>query len=307
MASMREIKSRLSSVRSSQKITGARRMIASARLKQTELSLRNALPYEKALQAMLNHLNTYDFDVNSTLTVERQMKKMVLVVVGSDEGMNGAYNTNVLRFVREAVGKIPAGVMLEVIYTGKKLASQLRKLSNITLSEAPAEFHEKQYAEGVNLLAKQLTDRFQKAEIDRVDVVYTHYKSRGTQIVTQTQLLPLSKTALKEFSAKSEENDSQNFDKSNQDDKDDLLYYFYEPSGEEIVAKLYPLIVRTKFYKFVLESRTSEEAMRIIAMQTANDNADKLTEQLQLQYNKLRQQNITNELLDLVEGQTERD
>ncbi|MDL2283305.1 ATP synthase F1 subunit gamma [Odoribacter sp. OttesenSCG-928-G04] len=294
MAAIRELKRRLGSVQSSQKITGAMRMIASARLQKVENALKSTLPFEEQLQSILNHINPDDYTGISPLGEVREVNNIALIALGSDEGLNGSFNINVVKKATEFIHACRAETLnpVQVFVIGKRLRA-IQRIPNIELNEVPAFFAEKKIAEGAQMLVSELIQRFLKKEIDRVEVIYTHYQSMGSQAVNRIQLLPL--LPKKETTGK---------EQLGADTSASELYYIYEPDAGTIIEKLYPLIVQIMFYKCVLESKSSEEAMRVISMQTANDNANKLIEKLQLEYNKLRQQSITTELLDIAGGAT---
>lgn len=290
MATMRELKRRIGSVQSSQKITGAMKMISSARLRKAEIALNRAMPYEEQLRSILNHVNERDCDFISPLRQERDIHQVALVVLGSDEGLCGAFNINIYKKLVQAVEEYRSqGIMQPDVYAvGKKIVGDVKRIKNISFREVPDLFAAAQYAEGVKALSDELIGRFQTGEIDRVEVIYTHFKSMGTQTVERLHLLPL----------RPHKQDEQ----AGPDRQEKQLIYIYEPGCREIFEILYPLIVRTMFYKVLLENQTSEQAVRIVAMQMASDNAYKLLGSLQLEYNKLRQQGITTELLDMAGG-----
>lgn len=294
MATMRELKRRINSVQSSQKITGAMKMISSARLRKAEAALNHALPYEEQLQSILNHVNETDCDVPSPLRQEREVKRVAVVVFASDEGLCGSFNLTLYKKLVEVVNayKATSGVNgVEVYPAGRKIVGEVRRIRGIIQKKAPELFAEKKYPEAVKMLSEELIARFLKNEIDRVDVIYTHYRSRGTQVVKVVQLLPL-----KPLKAQGTP------EQAGPDFPESQKVYIYEPDSASIFEMLYPLIIRTILYKALLENQTSEQAVRILSMQMANDNAIKLLGRLQLEYNKLRQQGITTELLDMAGG-----
>ncbi len=290
MATMRELKRRISSVQSSQKITGAMKMISSARLRKAEIALSRAMPYEEQLRSILNHVNERDCDFVSPLRQEREVRQVAIVILGSDEGLCGAFNLNLYKKLVQAVEEYRTqGVEQPEVYpVGKKIIGDVRRMRNIRLKDIPDSFVTGRYAEGVKALSDELIACFQRGEIDRAEVIYTHFKSMGSQTVERLQLLPLSPRKQDE--------------QAGPDHLEKPRMYIYEPGCREIFETLYPLMIRTLFYKVLLENQTSEQAIRIVAMQMASDNAYKLLGSLQLEYNKLRQQGITTELLDMAGG-----
>lgn len=293
MATMRELKRRIASVQSSRKITSAMKMISSARMRKAESALSRALPYEEQLQAILNHINGKDCEYESPLRKERPLKRVALVVLGSDEGLCGAFNINLYKKLQGAVEEyLIRGTEPPRVYAvGKKLQGPVGRMQGIVRKAVPGSFTEGKYAEAVKALSEELISDFRAGRTDRVEVVYTRFKSRGSQFVERLQLLPVQVRKQEE--------------QSGPDHPSRTRMYLYEPGCREIFETLYPLIVRTVFYKALLENRTSEQAVRILAMQTASDNAYKLLGKLHLEYNKLRQQGITTELLDMAGGNVE--
>lgn len=290
MATMRELKRRITSVQSSHKITGAMKMISSARFRKAEALLEHIRPYEEQLQTILRHVNEADCDYRSPLRQERRVQRVALVVLASDEGLCGAFNINILKKLTAIVREYrDQGVTSPEVYAiGKKIQGEVRRMPGIVRKSVPELFAGGKYPEAIALLVRQLSDRFVREEIDRVEIIYTHYKSRGTQIVERMPLLPLQPR--------------RQIEQAGPDQTEKLRMYIYEPGCREIFEVLYPLILRTLFYKTLIENQTSEQAVRILAMQMANDNARKLLDTLRLEYNKLRQQSITTELLDMVGG-----
>lgn len=293
MATMRELKRRITSVHSSQKITGAMRMISSARFHKAELALRHAMPYEEQLQLILNHINEKDCDYFSPLREERGISNVTLVALASDEGLCGAFNINVAKKLAEAVGEYreTVGHPIRVYPVGKKIVGSVKRMKGVEMADISPLFSLKKYPEAVDALTEELISLFLSGQTDRVELIYTHFKSMGTQTVMRLQLLPLRPL---KHRVPSEE--------AGPDRLEAERMYLYEPDCRSIFDMLYPLIIRTMFYKALLESHTSEQAMRILSMQIANDNAVKLLGKLQLEYNKLRQQSITTELLDMAGG-----
>lgn len=291
MATMRELKQRITSVHSSQKITGAMKMISSARLRKAENALNRARPYQEQLKVLLNHISEADCEYCSPFSVERRLRRVTLIVFASDEGLCGAFNINLLKKLQEAIGvyKAMEGVIVQVYPIGRKIVNEVSKISGIEIKKAPALFERKVYPEAAKELADEFMSSFLEEDTDRVEVIFNRYKSIGTQILSRVQLLPLTKL-YSEQSIELKQDSTKRFN------------YIYEPDCETIFKELYPLIIRTMLYKALLENQTSEQAVRILSMQMANDNAIKLLGNLQLEYNKLRQQGITTELLDMAGG-----
>lgn len=288
MATMRELKGRIDSVHSSQKITGAMKMISSARLRKAETKLAHSQPYREKLWDIYHHIMAAGCDYESPLTQKREVKRVALVIFASDEGLCGAFNINVYKELKEVIRKYREQGVREITVwpIGKKIQYDVHRLPGVAIEEVNVLFEgKKDFSEATKTVAERLVDRFLAGKIDRADIIYTHYKSIGTQIVTNQRFLPVRQEEKKEVEAGQE-----------------LTWYIYEPDCAAILQTLFPLILHAQMYQALMESRTSEQAARILAMQMANDNANKLLGSLHLEYNKLRQQSITSELLDIAGG-----
>ena len=285
---MRELKGRIASVHSSQKITGAMKMISSARLRKAENKLLHAEPYRKKLWEIYAHIERSGCDFQSPLTTEREVKRVAVVIYASDDGLCGAFNINLYKKLSEVVHTYQnEGVDdITVFPVGKKILSDLKRISGIRFGESPEDFQQKEYMSATRLFSDRLMEAFLKGDYDRVDVVYAHYKSMGVQIVQARKFLPVTVGS-------AEITDTERTQES---------WYIYEPDCKTVLEMLYPLLLHALMYEMFMENRTSEQAARILAMQMANDNAVKLLGNLQLEYNKLRQQGITTELLDIAGG-----
>ena len=287
MATMRELKGRINSVHSSQKITGAMKMISSARLRKAENKLLQATPYRRKLWEIYAHIQESGCDFVSPLVEKREVKRIAFVILASDDGLCGAFNINLYKkFVDVVEHWRGTGVEDIAVYPiGKKILTDVRKVKGIHLMGHPQAFEEKDFARATREFADELMNDFLKEKYDRVEVIYAHYKSIGVQTVRSRQFLPV----IPDEELKPMVNEQE-------------IWYIYEPDCEAILNMLYPLLMHALMYEMFMENRTSEQAARILAMQMANDNAVKLLGNLQLEYNKLRQQGITAELLDIAGG-----
>lgn len=289
MASSRELKNRINSVHSSQKITGAMKMIASAKLRKAENALYNTRPYLEELQQMGRMVRAQETQYITPFSEKRPLRKAGIVVFGSDDGLCGSFNLTILKRSLEMLMlyKEKTGQTVKVYAVGKKIRTELKKHEEVELIHIPNMNTPKMYNKGILQLADRLMADFIQGELDHVEVVYTHFVSIGTQEITSRQLLPRVSWAQEE-------------QKGNPPAR-----YIYEPDGQTILEMLYPLAIRADLLQRLLENQASEQAARILAMQMANDNARKLLKELQLEYNKLRQENITTELLDIAGGAQE--
>lgn len=295
MATLRELKTRIGSVASTEKITGAMKMISSAKVHQNEMALRKLQPFKDKLKSIMGHILTTGEEFDSPLIEQREVKHVSMIVFGSDDGLCGAYNTNIFKGLLNSITALRAkygeDILIDLYPVGKKMDKAVRRLkdSNVTVILTEG-VDSKMNGEKVNSFTMSLKNKFTEGKTDRIDVVYMRYVSMSRQILTDETLFPVSPDVVSEDLAKSTEND----------------LYIFEPDANSIFNEVLPMLVLSTMQEITIENRSSEQAARVMAMQSANDNAQKLLETLQLEYNKLRQQSITTELLDIVGGQVER-
>ena len=287
MASLKEIKSRMNSVKSTRKITSAMKMIASAKLHKAQGAITNFLPYQKKLDAILTNLLSSDANYDSPFTEKREVVRTAIVVFASNSSLCGAYNANVIKeFKATYKSKKSLGEDNILIYpVGKKIADAIIK-SGVKVQGDYREMADKPSFTSVQDLAKELIDLYIRKEIDEVVLIYHHFKSMGQQILTNSIFLPFN------LSGESD------VPKDNNIQTD----YILEPSKEEILDSLVPTVLYSRLFAALLDSHASEHAARTMAMQIATDNADELIQDLTILYNKTRQQSVTNELLDIIGG-----
>ena len=295
MATLRELKTRIGSVASTEKITGAMKMISSAKVHQNEQALRRLQPFKDKLRSIMGHILATDTEFDSPLIRIREVKRVGMVVFGSDDGLCGAYNINILKGFMIRVDSLRSeygdDVEIEVFPVGKKIEKAVRRLRDPKLTVVVSEgIDSKMSASKVNGFTHSLRDRFASGELDRIDVVYMNYRSISRQVLTNDTLFPVSEKSI--VGESTETGDNQ--------------LYIFEPDANSIFNEVLPMFVLSTMQEITIENRSSEQAARVMAMQSANDNAKKLLEDLQLEYNKLRQQSITTELLDILGGQVER-
>lgn len=299
MATLRELKTRIGSVKSSEKITGAMKMISSAKVHKFEQALRRLLPYKNQIESIMGHLLEAGCDFSSPLIESRPVSSVTIVVFGSDDGLCGAYNVNIFKGAIERIEELRAqygnNVDINIIPVGSKIEKIFRRVENAPFHvESVKDVNSKMPGNLVDEFTHSLKDRFILAETDLVEVFYMKFYSISRQRFQADQLFPVSPDSL------TSDNDSK------QTKKEGDKLYIFEPDPNSIFNQVLPMFALSTMQELTLENRASEQAARVMAMQSANDNAKKLLEQLQLDYNKLRQQSITNELLDLVGGQIDR-
>lgn len=289
MASLKEIKNRIGSVKSTKKITSAMKMIASSKLHKAQNAISNFLPYQQKLDVILTNLLSSDTSYESPFIQKRETKRVAIVGFASNSSLCGAYNSNVIKEFSTVYAKkkeeIGAGNIL-VYPIGKKLADALKK-QGIAAQGDYRDMADKPTFLAVQDLAKELIKKYIDGEIDEVILIYHHFISTGSQKLKKTQFLPFDLE-----SAKPE----------GQQDENMFADYILEPSKKEILDSLIPTVLYSRLYAALLDANASEHAARMIAMQIASDNADELVQDLTIQYNKSRQQAVTNELLDIIGG-----
>lgn len=291
MATLRELKGRIGSVASSEKITGAMKMISSAKMHRAEADLRKQLPYRGQIESIIGNLLSADAEFSSPLTEPREVKRVGIVVLGSDDGLCGAYNINIfkelLARIRECRAEYGEGVDFSVFTVGRKIHKAVAKLDDPHLEVVNSEeVNSKSGYDTVKAFAARLAEDFLAGRLDTVRLLYMNFQSVSRQRLRYEQYLPVDSSAFGDAEAKPQ-----------------CRPYIFEPDAASIFRSVLPMFLLSVMQEVFTENRASEQAARIMAMQSANDNAKNLLEQLQLEYNKLRQQSITTELLDIIGGQ----
>lgn len=290
MATLRELKGRIGSVKSSEKITGAMKMISSAKMHKAEQSLRRLLPFRGQIETIMGNLLSTDTEFNSPLTLPREVTRAGIAVWGSDDGLCGAYNINIFKALLQRINDLRerygAGVKITIYPVGNKMAKAAGKLAGGDIEvEVLDGIHAKSDGDAVKGFIAALQGKFLAGEVDMIETLYMNFKSVSRQTLRHEQLLPVVHDTLVANST------------------DTGRPCLFEPDANTIFNTVLPLFLLAVVQEIFTENVASEQAARIMAMQSANDNAKKLLEQLQLEYNKLRQQAITSELLDILGGQ----
>ena len=280
MANLKEIRNRIASVSSTMQITSAMKMVSAAKLKKAQDAITAMRPYSDKLTELIQNLSgAIDGDTPNPYTQVRPVKKALLVVITSNRGLCGGFNSNIIKATNSYLAK-HANESVDLITLGKKGNDILTKNNNINANNN-AIFDDLSFNNASDI-AEALMEAFAQKEYDRVDVVYNRFKNAATQIVTSEILLPIS--------AETEDSNSATAD------------YIFEPTQEEIVNELLPKSVKMQLFKALRDSFASEHGARMTAMHKATDNATELRDELKLTYNKARQAAITNEILEIVGG-----
>lgn len=289
MASLKEVKGRINSINGTLKITSAMKMVASSKLHKAQEAIENMLPYERRLHHMLTNFLNSGLSVESPFVVKCDVKKIAIVVFASNSSLCGGFNVNIIRHLSEMLEEYIRQVGKENILVypvGRKVADAVKKLGITPMGDYQHMSGKPNYKEASDLAA-EVMDRFVSGEIQHVELLYNHFKSTSTQILTRETYLPIN---LAQTSAEEEQEKGMQAD------------YIIEPSAEKVMQELLPKVLRMKMYTVLLDSNAAEHAARTMAMQIATDNANDLIQELTLIYNKSRQQAITNELLDIIGG-----
>ena len=295
MASLKEVKTRINSVKSTRKITSAMKMVASAKLHKAQGAIENMLPYERKLNKILTNFLSADLPVESPYIKAREVKRVAIVAFSSNTSLCGAFNANVIKMLLQTVGEFRTMGQDNILIfpVGKKVDEAVKRLGFEPQETSPTLSDKPSYQEASEL-AHRLMEMYVSGEIDRVELIYHHFKSMGVQILLRETYLPIDLTRVVDEEEKQKEEEVQGGDIAND--------YIIEPSAEELIANLIPTVLSQKLFTAAVDSNASEHAARTLAMQVATDNANELIQDLTKQYNKSRQQAITNELLDIVGG-----
>lgn len=290
MPNLKEVRTRIASVKSTQQITSAMKMVAASKLRRAQNAIIQLRPYAAKLKEILQNLSTslQEGDQTSAYSEQREPEKVLLIVVASNRGLCGAFNANVIKAAnRNIEEKYPTQLAkgnLALLTIGKKV-TEFYKRRKYNIFESHDDLFDQLTFENVSALAERLMELFAEGQFDRIDIVYNQFKNAATQSLILEQFLPIEPVD------------------TNEDAKNQIgVDYILEPSKEVIVQDLIPKSLKIQFYKAILDSFASEHGARMTAMHQATDNAKELLRDLNLSYNKARQASITKEILEIVSG-----
>lgn len=317
MPSLKEIKGRIASVNSTRKITSAMKMVASSKLHHAQQMIENMLPYENMLERILRSFLASEADAHTVFSEVRPVKHVAFVVYSSNSSLCGGFNANVTKMLHAAVEEYSAlGKENILVYpVGRKIAEQVQKMGLESAGDFTELADKPNVAQCIDI-ARELGEKFLKGEIDRIELIYHHFKSAGSQILQRKTFLPIDVSEVigqdndRDLSHKTVTPEMQEYLRKNAKEEEKKKIeskplndnFIVEPDMDTVLKTLIPKFAHLMLYTALLDSNASEHAARMVAMQTATDNADELLRVLNLQYNKSRQQAITNELLDIVGG-----
>lgn len=320
MPSLKEIKSRIASVNSTRKITSAMKMVASSKLHHAQTAIENMLPYENMLEHILKTFLVSAPDVELPFDQERPVKKVALIVFSSNSSLCGGFNANIIKTMLHAIDEYRKQGLTNddiIIYPiGRKVGEKVRKLG---LRSAGSFVHlaDKPNSAQCRDISVEAGTMFLEGKVDKVELIYHHFKSAGSQVLTRRTFLPIDlhddvgadndRDLSSNLATKKSQEYLKNRNKQEEEREQATVKplndnFLVEPDLKTVLTELVPKELHLMVYTALLDSNASEHAARMVAMQTATDNADELLRELNLQYNKSRQAAITSELLDIVGG-----
>ena len=278
MANLKDIRDRIKSVKSIQKVTKAMKMVAAAKMRKAQDRMEQARPYTNSLDEVIHHiLPDVDREMLSLLD-EREIKRKAYVVVCADRGLAGAFNTNLLKVAQAEIDQF-GKENVDIFCIGKKARDHFT-YRNYNIIESHIDFWAEMEFENAMMISRSVIDHFTNGTVDEIHVVYNYFVNVAQQEIKSETLLPLT------------------YDSS----EDEVVDRLYEPSKESLVNTLIPRHLNVQMWKYLLESYASEQAARMLSMENATSNAQDMIKDLTLQFNKARQAAITTEMLEIVGG-----
>ncbi|MBR5778562.1 MAG: ATP synthase F1 subunit gamma [Bacteroidales bacterium] len=287
MGNLKEVRMRIASVSSTQQITSAMKMVSAAKFRRAQNAILTMRPYSEKLSEIIADIDVKD-GVQTPYHNVRKADKVLLVVIASNKGLCGAFNSNVMKEANRRIEHYLSGdknVSLSLMTIGKRATDFFSKRTNF-VEESFIEVLDKPSFDSISEIAETIMKRFCEKKYDRVELIYNKFKNSLTQIVLTEQFLPIETEAASGTAKDSGANSD----------------YIFEPNKQTILAEMIPLSLRSQFYRVILDSLASEYGARMTAMQKATDNATELLKELKLTYNKARQTAITNEIIEIVSG-----
>ena len=281
MLNLKEIRNRISSVSSTMQITSAMKMVSAAKLKKAQDSIIAMRPYSIKLTELIQSLTASNsLECENVLSIKREIKNVLIVVITSNRGLCGAFNSNIIKKAQSLINGTLKENKVNLITIGKK-GTDFYSKKNLIFSSHDEIYDDLNY-DNVAEIAQKIIDSFSEGSFDKVLLVYNQFKNAATQLIKAEEFLPLEKEISKQNS--------------------EIKNYIYEPSEEIVLNELIPKSLKIQLLKAIKDSFASEHGARMTAMHKATDNATELRDQLKLSYNKARQAAITNEILEIVGG-----
>lgn len=285
---LKEVRNRISSVKSTQQITKAMKVVAAAKLRRATDAIIQMRPYSSRLSSMLANIAGSESEMNIEFANERaEVNNVLVVAITSDRGLAGAFNSNVIKAARRVIEEKYPDLWkqgkITVLTIGKKGNDFFKKYENINHNSDHWNLLKSINFEDVSVAAEYVMNSFSDKTFDAVHVSYSRFKNAATQIIDHEQFLPIPPNQ------EEEESSTQ-------------VNFIYEPSKEQMIQLLVPKILKTQFYRYILDSNASEHGARMTAMDQASENANELLRDLKISYNRARQAAITTELTEIVSG-----
>ncbi len=283
---LKEVRNRISSVQSMQQITKAMKMVSAAKFRRAQDAIVQMRPYAQKLQEMLSNIvSNSDGDIEVKLAEERPVEKVLMIVITSDRGLAGAFNTNIVKLAKSVIATKYTEQYhkgnVTIWSLGKKGHENLTKTGYRTIDTHRDIFHHLSF-ENVQKISQHAMRAYEDKEFDAIDIVYSQFKNAATQIFTHERFLPIPRVEKKPGAKKAD--------------------FIFDPEKSELITELMPKILNTQLYKAVLDSNASEHGARMTSMDKASENANEMLKSLKLSYNRARQAAITTELSEIVSG-----
>lgn len=283
---LKEVRNRIESVKSTQQITKAMKMVSAAKLRRAQDAIMQMRPYAQKMQEMLSNIVSAESELSIQLAEERPINNVLLIVITSDRGLAGAYNSNIVKLAQSTIKQKYATQQAQGKVTiwniGKKGWESMTKSKFKTVATYKDLLLDVSFSH-VQQVAAQAVLEFEKGNFDVVEIIYSRFKNAATQIFTAEQFLPIPKT-------------------KNMSNREQKVDFIFEPQKEQLLTELMPKILNTQLYKAVLDATASEHGARMTAMDKASDNANEILRELKISYNRARQAAITTELTEIVSG-----
>lgn len=289
MPSLKEVRIRIESIKSTQQITSAMKLVAASKLRRTQNAVQALAPYSNKLREILGNLSaSIDNTDEAVYTTVRPVQKALVIIVTSNRGLCGPFNSNVIKAAKTLIDEkyrdLNRSGNLDLLTIGKK-GTDFFKKNKYSVVDSKNEVFDALTFVNTTAIAESLMAQFAAKKYDRIEIVYNHFKNAGQQVITVDQYLPIIPVTSKDGKS-----GTQNAD------------YIFEPEKAMLVRELLPKMLKVQLYRTILDSFASEHGARMTAMSQATENATDLLKQLKLSYNKARQSAITKELLEIVSG-----
>jgi len=287
MANLKEVRTRITSVSSTQQITSAMKMVSASKLRRAQDAIISLRPYADKLKEILSNLSSVSDSSQGDYATEREIKTVLIISITSNRGLCGAFNSNVIKLVKKRAEKKFNGKIVSVLSIGKKSDDYFKKSElNIIGSDMPknlSALYDDLTFDKVAEVAEKIMENYINCQFDHIEVVYNKFKNASLQELVAEQYLPVVPP--------------------DKEGNDNLVHdYIFEPDKNQIIEELIPKSLKIQLFRAILESYASEHGARMTAMHKATDNASEMLKELKITYNKARQASITNELIEIVSG-----